>query len=166
MTSTRTAPIEPYVANAEAQQQLEWLSGHPMSVLLDSEASGGQLMVLRSTPHAGSASPLHVHGREDEVFVLLSGAAIVVVGDQTYELRAGGVAYLPRDIPHAYRITADADLLTLCTPAGLEEFFRTAGHDLSQPKPDDFAITPASLAAALEPLGGRIVGPPPAQPQP
>lgn len=98
MTHLRTAVTKSYIANAEAQQQLEWLSRHPVSVLLDSAASAGQLMVLRSTPPAGSASPMHVHGREDEVFVVISGAAIVVMGDQTHELHAGGVALLPKDI--------------------------------------------------------------------
>lgn len=119
-------------------------------------------MALDSTPPAGSASPLHVHGREDEMFIVLDGAATVVVGDARYDLRAGGVAFLPRDVPHAYRITEDAHILTLCTPAGLEEFFRAAGHDLSHPKPAGWAITPATMTAALEPLGGKIVGPPPA----
>ena len=164
MAHERTAVPEPYLANEEAQQKLEWLSGQPVSVLLDSATSAGQLMILRSTPPAGSASPLHVHGREDEVFILISGAALVVVGDATHEVRAGGVAFLPRDIPHAYRITDDAHLLTICTPAGLEGFFRTAGRDLSLPMPDGWAITPESLAAALDPFGGRIVGPPPPPP--
>lgn len=157
--------LQPYIASAQEQQQLEWLSGHPVSVLLDSAATGGQLMVLRSTPPAGSASPLHVHGREDEVFIMLEGAGIVVVGDRTVELGPGGVAFLPRDVPHAYRITEDAHLLTICTPGGLEEFFRTAGRDMAQPRPEGWAITPESMTAALTPLGGRIVGPPPPPPQ-
>lgn len=164
MTAPMDAPVQPHIAQAKEQQQLEWLSGHPMSVLLDSAATGGRLMMLRSTPPAGSASPLHVHGREDEVFVLLSGEALFVVGDRTHELGPGGVAFLPRNIPHAYRITADAHVLTVCTPGGLEEFFRTAGHDLSLPKPERWAITPESMSAAFEPLGGRIVGPPPPAP--
>ena len=162
MTTMQTRPTTPYLAEEDAHQRLEWLGGHPMKVLFDAAATGGQLMVLESTPAAGSASPLHVHGREDEMFILLSGAALVVVGDARQELHAGGVAFLPRDIPHAYRIVEDAHVLTLATPAGLEGFFRSAGHDLSQPRPDDFAITPATMTAALERHGGRIVGPPPA----
>lgn len=161
MTSLASTRPQPYIANVEDQQQLEWLSGNPMHVLLDSATTGGQLMVLRSTPPEGSASPLHVHGREDEVFLMLSGAALIVVGDQRHEVGPGGVAFLPRNIPHAYRITADAHMLTICTPGGLEEFFRTAGHDLSQAKPEGWTITPQSMTAALEPLGGSIVGPPP-----
>lgn len=117
----------PCVANDADHQSLEWLSGHPVKVLLDSAATGGQLMMLESTPHAGSASPLHVHGREDEMFLLLAGAVLVVVGEQRYELGKGGVAFLPREVLHAYRITRDAHLQTLTTPGGLEEFFRTAG---------------------------------------
>ena len=118
-------------------------------------------MVMESTPPAGSASPMHVHGREDEVFRLVEGSATLYLGDERFILGAGGVAFLPREVPHAYRITADAHMLTLATPAGLEGFFRAAGHDLSQPKPADWALTPETLTQALVAHGGRIVGPPP-----
>lgn len=159
LQSTRTTP---YFAEDEEHQRLEWLSGHPMKVLFDAAATGGQLTVLESAPPAGSASPLHVHSREDEMFILLSGSVLVVVGDTRQELHAGGVTFLPRDVPHAYRVIEDAHVLTLCTPAGLEGFFRSAGHDLSQPRPEGFAITPATMGPALEQHGGRILGPPPA----
>jgi hypothetical protein len=52
------------------------------------------------------------------------------------------------------------DLITLCAPAGIERFFREAGWDLSKPKPRDWEITPAILAAAAELEGQRIIGPP------
>ncbi len=63
-----------HVTGGQQVQQLEWLSGHPVKVLLDAATTDGQLMLLESTPHAGSASPMHVHTREDEMFVLLKGA--------------------------------------------------------------------------------------------
>jgi hypothetical protein len=40
------------------------------------------------------------------------------------------------------------DVITLCTPAAVERFFRAAGWDLSKPKPPEWEITPATLAAA------------------
>jgi hypothetical protein len=39
-------------------------------------------------------------------------------------------------------------MLGLRVPAGMEEFFRTVGWDLSRPRPDGWAITPESMAAA------------------
>ncbi|MCW2606705.1 MAG: hypothetical protein JWO60_1398 [Frankiales bacterium] len=152
----------PYIANEQDHQRLEWLGGEALTVLLDAASTGGQLMVLSSKPKAGTAAPLHVHGSEDEMFLLLSGSALVFVGNERFEVEAGGSAFLPRDVPHAYRITADAHVLTLATPAGLEGFFRQAGHDLSTPKPDDWTISPATMGPALAAHGGRIIGPPPA----
>lgn len=157
MTRTMTA----YIANAADQQQLEWLGGSRMSVLLDAEATGGGLMAMSTLLHEGDAAPVHVHSREDEVFVLISGSALVWVGDARFEVGPGGVAFLPRDIPHTYRITSDdTRMLTLATPAGLEGFFRTAGHDLATEKPHDWSIGPATLAPAAAAHGVTLLGPP------
>jgi quercetin dioxygenase-like cupin family protein len=150
-----------YLANIADHQQLEWIGGGIMSVLFDTESTDGQLTVLRSRLPRGSAAPVHVHSREDEMFVLLKGEAVFWAGDQRYELVEGGVAFLPRNVPHTYRfISAEADILTLCVPSGIETFFRTAGHDLATPKPAGWQLTPASMAAAAELVGQRIIGPP------
>jgi quercetin dioxygenase-like cupin family protein len=151
----------PYVAQAGEHEQLEWLGGGVMRILLDGRKTDGQVTMLRSDPPGGSASPVHVHADEDEVVLLLRGSGIFWAGDQRYELTEGGVAFLPRRVPHAYRFTSPAvDMLALCLPAGGEAFFRAAGWDLSVPKPDGWAITPASLGAAAAAAGQAILGPP------
>ncbi len=150
-----------YLANAADHQRLEWIGGGIMSVLFDTETTNGQLTVLRSRLSKGSAAPVHVHSREDEMFVLLKGEGVFWAGDERYELTVGGVVFLPRNVPHAYRFTSeDVDILTLCVPSGIEEFFRAAGHDLATPKPEGWKLTPASMAAAAELFGQRIIGPP------
>jgi hypothetical protein len=69
--------------------------------------------------------------------------------------------YLPKRVPHAYRITSKrADLLMINTPAGIEGMFRFAGRDKSTPRPDGFEISTARLAEASEKFGNVIVGPP------
>jgi mannose-6-phosphate isomerase-like protein (cupin superfamily) len=146
---------------AGKHQQIEWLGGSVMELLLDAEATEGKLFMARSRLIAGDASPVHLHTKEDEIFLLLGGSAVFWFGDERFDVEAGGVVYLPRDVPHAYRITADADMITICTPAGAENFFRAAGHDVATPKPPDWALTPASLAAAAAAIGMQIVGPPP-----
>jgi quercetin dioxygenase-like cupin family protein len=151
----------PYLAQATDNQQLEWLDGGVMRVMLDGTKTDGRLAMLRSAAPGGTASPVHVHVSEDEVIVLLQGSGIFWVGEQRYELSEGGVAFLPRNIPHAYRLTSETvDMLTVCTPAGLENFFRAVGWDLSHPKPDGWEVTPASMAPAAEATGQTILGPP------
>jgi quercetin dioxygenase-like cupin family protein len=148
-----------YLAQPDQQQQLEWLNGGTLAMLLDGKATDGQLMMGRFDVSKGEAPPYHKHTREDEVFMLIKGTALVWYDDQEYEVAEGGVMFLPKGVPHAYRITSDkADLLMINTPAGIEGMFRASGRDKSTPRPLDFEITPNPAIA--EQYGNVIVGPP------
>jgi quercetin dioxygenase-like cupin family protein len=148
-----------YIAQPEQQQKLEWLDGGTLAMLLDGKATDGQLMMGRFDVAKGEAPPYHKHTLEDEVFMLIKGTALVWCDDQEYELAEGGVVFLPKQIPHAYRITsAKADLLMINTPAGIEAMFRAAGRDMSTPRPPDFKMTPDPELAGK--YGNVIVGPP------
>ncbi|GAB3904285.1 cupin domain-containing protein [Microbispora bryophytorum] len=150
-----------YLAQPDQQQQLEWIDGGTFTVLLDKDATEGQLTVGRFDVAKGEAPPYHVHTREDEIFLLIKGSALIWAGDEETELGEGGIIYLPRNIPHSYRITSDrADLLIITTPGGIEGMFRHAGRDLRTPRPDGFEIPRSLLEEASELYGGVILGPP------
>jgi quercetin dioxygenase-like cupin family protein len=150
-----------YLAQPDQQQKLEWLDGGFFSVLLDSTMADGQLTVGRFDVSKGEAPPYHMHTREDEVFMLVKGTALVWCDDQEMELAEGGIVFLPKNVPHGYRITSDkADLLMICTPSGIEGMFRYAGHDISTRRPEGFAISPDILGKAARDYGQIIVGPP------
>jgi hypothetical protein len=57
-------------------------------------------------------------------------------------------------------LTSDAELLTICNPAGFEEFIRAAGWDLSAPKPAGWAVDMKALADAAAATGQTLLGPP------
>jgi quercetin dioxygenase-like cupin family protein len=150
-----------YLAQPDQQQQLEWLDGGTLAILLDSAATDGQLMVGRFDVSEGEAPPYHKHTREDEVFMLLKGTALVWYDDREMELSEGGIVFLPKNIPHAYRITSKkADLLMINTPAGIEGMFRYAGRDKAEPRPDGFEISVQRMGEASAKFGNVIVGPP------
>jgi quercetin dioxygenase-like cupin family protein len=150
-----------YLAQPDQQQQLEWLDGGTLAILLDGKATNGQLMIGRFDVSEGEAPPYHKHTHEDEVFMLIKGTALVWCDDEETELAEGGIVYLPKGVPHGYRITSKrADLLMINTPAGIEGMFRFAGRDKSTPRPDGFEISTALLAEASEKFGNVIVGPP------
>jgi hypothetical protein len=91
----------------------------------------------------------------------IKGSALMWSDDQEMELSEGGIVYLPKNVPHGYRITSDtADLLMICTPGGIEGMFRHAGRDLSTPRPEGFEISRQRLAEAADAYGQVIVGPP------
>jgi quercetin dioxygenase-like cupin family protein len=132
-----------YLAQPDQQQQLEWLDGGTLAILLDSAATDGQLMIGRFDASEGEAPPYHSRTNEDEVFMLIKGTALVWVDDVQSELSEGGIVFLPKRIPHGYRITSKkADLLMINTPAGIEGMFRETGRDKSTPRPPGFRVTP------------------------
>lgn len=74
------------------------------------------------------------------------------------------MVFLPRDVPHGYRITSKkADLLMINTPGGIEGMFRAAGRDKSLPPlpaGESFQPSPERMAEAAAEFGNVILGPP------
>jgi quercetin dioxygenase-like cupin family protein len=148
-----------YLAQADEHQELEWLDGGTLTMLLDGQATDGKLMMGRFHVKEGEAPPYHKHLNEDEIFMLVKGTALVWYDDQEYELHEGGVVYLPRNVPHGYRITsAEADLLMINTPAGIEGMFRAVGRDTREPRPEGFRVEPDPEVS--ERYGNIVLGPP------
>jgi hypothetical protein len=74
----------------------------------------------------GSNPPPHVHSREDELFYVLEGEFDVYAGEDAFKVEAGQCVFLPRFKPHAFVMRSPRlRLLTLFTPAGLEDAFRS-----------------------------------------
>src|SRR3990172_1619878 len=67
------------------------------------EQTGGAIYLFESHFGPGDGNRLHVHRYEDELGYVLEGALTIRLGDQDLEVGAGGVAYLPKNIPHALR---------------------------------------------------------------
>lgn len=154
--------VAPYVGHAGGHQELLWIGGNKLRVLLDAAATGGQLTVIEEFPLEGDTSPMHVHHHEDEMFLLLEGSMRAWVGDRRFDVEEGGIAFLPRGTPHAYRFTAPTSrALLLCTPAGIEEMFREVGWDLAKPVPPDWSVSLPLLGEVCARTGRPIVGPPP-----
>jgi len=89
-----------YLAQPDQQQQLEWLEGGTLAILLDGKATNGQLMIGRFDVSEGEAPPYHKHTREDEVFMLIKGTALLWCDDEEMEL-SGAVAAAVTGARHA-----------------------------------------------------------------
>jgi cupin domain len=84
-------------------------------------------------------------------------------GDETIEAGPGSFVFLPRDVPHTFRVEEEepARMLTLLTPGGGERFFLEGGRPpegpgLPPPGPPDIA----KLQRVAPLYGMEIVGPP------
>jgi quercetin dioxygenase-like cupin family protein len=72
-----------------------------------------------------SGNPLHVHSYEDEVVCVLEGAIEIRLADQKLQAVTGGVAHLPKHIPHALYnpLKTPSRYLGMAIPGGMENFF-------------------------------------------
>lgn len=65
---------------------------------------------------AGADDPQQPHA-EDEVYVVLAGAAVLRAGDEEAEVHSGTVAFVPAHVPHRFeRITDDLAVLVVFAP--------------------------------------------------
>jgi hypothetical protein len=87
----------------------------------------------------------------------------IVCGSENYTAGPGAMAFLPRGVPHTFRVdgTVPARLTTLITPGGMEDFFAKVGRPAESP-----GLPPAAppdietLTHRSEEFGIEIVGPP------
>jgi len=158
---SRNVSLQPYIRQVGQHQRIAYTGGHELAVILDAAVTAGQLSVIDVHARHGDASPVHVHSRDDEAFLLLDGAMTVWAGDQRSQLQPGGIAFLPRELPHAVRFDMASRALVLSTPAGPQEsVFRTAGWDLSQPRPQGWQPAPEVLRRAAGQNGVTLAAPP------
>jgi quercetin dioxygenase-like cupin family protein len=96
----------------------------------------------------GPGSPYHVHHAEDETFYLLEGQLEVLSGERRLTGGPGTFVFLPRNIPHGFRVvgTSPARFLVLTTPGGFEGFFMEVG------RPASTRTLPAPSAPDMEKL--------------
>jgi mannose-6-phosphate isomerase-like protein (cupin superfamily) len=106
----------------------------------------------------GVGAPLHRHSREDEICYVIEGTFRIWRGEEVLDVRAGGVALLPRDQIHSFQNVGEATgrLLTVIVPAGFERFFEAiADRSLAEGEDD-------RIAAVAGEFGLEILGPTPA----
>lgn len=60
---------------------------------------------------------LHYHERTDEFYYVIDGRGTMQLDDETIELHAGVVVYVPRGVKHKAR--GNLTVLVVCVPAGV-----------------------------------------------
>jgi len=139
--------------------------GEVVAVRIAAEQTGGAVSMLEHLAPRGLATPLHVQPAEDEAFYVLEGRITVYLDGALSEAAAGDVVWLPRGVPHAFRVDSEhARIVALSVPGHHERFFRLAGEPVdafdlaaATPQAPDFG----RLAAAAEAAGFELLGPPP-----
>ena len=158
------APGTPAILTPEVQQAV-WFLGALVRVRASGDATAGSLDVLEHQGERGYSSPLHRHLAQEETFFVLDGELRVEVGGEAHATGPGAVAFLPRQLPHAFVVTSpQARFLTLHTPGGFDRFTLAAGTPATGTTtmpPEEVPPDPAALAAMASSYGIEIMGPPP-----
>jgi quercetin dioxygenase-like cupin family protein len=158
---------QPAFAYARTEGQSFYFGGTLMTLKAANAETSGQFSLIEQVSPPGFATPLHMHHGEDEAIYIIEGAFTFFVGDQVIKAAAGSFVYLPRNMPHAFRVEGEtpARLLQLTTPAGLEQGFIEMGEPASSlTLPPPHIPTPEELgrmAAISTKYNVEQLGPPP-----
>ena len=87
--------------------------------------SGGAFDIGEAIFGPQGGSPRHLHRYEDEILHVLEGAIEVRLDTETLRVSAGGIIFLPRNIPHSFHnpLETPLRLMVHTIPGGLERYF-------------------------------------------
>ena len=106
---------------------------------LTHQQTGGGYYLFEFAFDPESGNSLHVHSYEDEVVYVLQGAIQIRLGNEKLQTIAGGVAHLPKHIPHALYnpLKVLSRYLAIAIPGGMETFFDELDAALAASTLDD-----------------------------
>lgn len=99
-------------ADSLPRQTVSAGTGTTMQVLIGS-GQAPNFAMRRFTMEPGGGMPRHTNLVEHEQFVL-RGRASISIGDETYEVKAGDVVFIPGGAPHHYEALGDEPFEFLC----------------------------------------------------
>lgn len=102
----------------------EWL-GVSYKTILGPAQTGGAMSIVDSTSPPNSGPPRHIHHKEDEAFVILTGTCKVWIEGEEQIAEAGESVFIPRGKEHTFKVIGDTPCrhLVILTPGGFEGFF-------------------------------------------
>lgn len=107
---------------------------------VSAQDTNGALSVFDVVRTQKGGPPLHVHRLQDEWFYIVEGRYAFRVGDETFELSAGGSLFAPRGIPHTFAKIGDvpAKMILVYQPAGrIEDYFRAVTKFSGRPTQEE-----------------------------
>jgi quercetin dioxygenase-like cupin family protein len=129
-----------------------WWFGELATLKLASKSTHGGLSVFEILAPAGLIVPRHIHHLEDEIFVILDGAATFIVGKQTIDAVPGDTLFGPRGVAHGYTVgPKGCRMLFAFTPGSNMESFVAAS---AVP-----ALAPTLPPSEVMPPAPEVLGP-------
>lgn len=108
----------------QVPETIEW-AGATFRTILETKATEGRISIVDSVAPPSFGPPRHVHRKEDETFIVLSGEIEVWLEGTLTVVGPGQSAFVPRGSEHTFRVIGDRPCrhLVILTPGGFEGFF-------------------------------------------
>ena len=149
-------------ARSAVTERDRWFVGTLLTLVATGSDTDGRMALMEQQARAGFSPPRHVHRREDTAMYVIDGELTIDIDGHQSDLGCGGFVWLPRDVPHTFRVDSDtARFLEIITPPGFEQYH----VDASDPAPS-LSLPPSTapdigrLVGAIAPYGAEIIGPP------
>jgi quercetin dioxygenase-like cupin family protein len=124
MTNTIQTPV---IAHAAGQGEAFWFLDNLITVKA-SARDGARYGLVESRLPAGSCTPMHRHGDDDESWYVLEGTMTVFLeGGQTIDAGPGSFVRVPHGVAHGFRTVTAVRVLVVTDPGGFPEFVRELG---------------------------------------
>jgi mannose-6-phosphate isomerase-like protein (cupin superfamily) len=107
-----------YLLKADEGQAI-WFAGALMIMKAAGDQTQKRFAFLDQRVPGDYAVPQHIHHREDEAWYILEGEVTFYCGDETFHAGPGAWVFLPKEIPHSFRVGSTASAAR----------YRAAGHD-------------------------------------
>ena len=129
--------------------------GRSFAMKLLGRETGGSIMLFEQSLPAGTASLYHLHRDSDEIAWVLAGDFTFKIGDEIAVGGPGSCAFMPRNVPHAWKNTGSEDgrVIFLYTPAAAGGFI----EELAEGRPTN----DEERAKRFERHGWKVLGPNP-----
>ena len=106
-----------------------------MTLKATGEQTGGSIGFLEATSSPGTGPPRHIHRSCDELFYVLEGEFLFLVGERQVSALPGTFVFIPRGTVHAAKVvgTEPGKVLVGYVPGGLERSFEEFAQLRTEP---------------------------------
>jgi quercetin dioxygenase-like cupin family protein len=137
--------------------------GDMYTFLAEGEDTSKSYAIWEAVVPPGGGPPSHVQSREDEGFYVLEGEMTFVADSRKVVGRKGSFLNIPRGVVHTFKNEgqADARMLIMVAPAGMEKMFEEMGTVVTDPTTEPSPPTPKEMekAGAVAPKYGIEIRP-------
>ena len=137
-------------------------TGGAAKIRARTENTAGALALIDVTVPSKAGPRLHIHAKEDELWIVLEGQLRFKAEAEIMPAPPGSIVFVPRGVRHCFQNVGEeeAHILVLFTPSGMERFFEEVA--LLPPGPIDLEARRSIARSSWM----EFVGPPLAESDP